>query len=136
LADPIVRTRIAARILGPYLVIMGATLLSRLDSFALMLPAFMQDAPLVVATGAFTLMAGLTLFALHHHWTGPAPIVITACAVVMIIKGASLMLFPQMGAPLLAIIARAPPLLAAVGIVVAIVGGWLAFVGWTTKDKS
>ena len=56
--DPAVRTRTVARIVGPYLVLMAVALFARQGELELLLPAFMQDAPLVLATGAFTLMAG------------------------------------------------------------------------------
>ena len=52
--DPAIRTRTLARIVGPYLVIIAVALFARQGTLALLLPAFMQDAPLVLATGAFT----------------------------------------------------------------------------------
>ncbi len=130
------RTRIASRIVGPYLVVIGATLLSRVDAFGRMLPAFLQDIPLVVATGVFTLLAGLTLFAFHHHWSSPPAMVVSGIAAAASIKGASLVLFPQAGAPILAVMARMPPLLMVAGILVLGIGGWLSFLGWTAKETS
>ena len=58
-SDPDLRTRTVARVVGPYLVVVAVTLFARRASLPMLLPAFMQDAPLVLATGAFTLTAGL-----------------------------------------------------------------------------
>ena len=70
--DPTTRTRTLARIVGPYLVIVSATLFVRHDTMPALLSAFMRDEPLVFATAAFTLMAGLTSIVAHHHWNGAA----------------------------------------------------------------
>jgi hypothetical protein len=40
-SDAASRTRILARIVGPYLVVMAATLFARLDTLPLLFPAFM-----------------------------------------------------------------------------------------------
>jgi hypothetical protein len=76
LYDTTVRTRTLARIVGPYLMV-AAAMLARQDTLPALISDFMKDAPLVLATGAFTLMAGLTLIAAHHHWTGPSVIVVS-----------------------------------------------------------
>ena len=76
--DPVVRTRTLARIVGPYLIAVAAMVLARHDQLGALLSAYMQDDVLVLATGAFTLMAGLAIVAAHHHWTGPSAIVIFA----------------------------------------------------------
>jgi hypothetical protein len=134
--DPADRTRILARIVGPYLIVLGAMLLVRGPTLDLMLPAFMQDGPLVLAAGAFTLMAGLTMFALHHHWTSAPAVVLTLIAIVAALKGAMLMIAPELGATLSVLVARTPPLLVVVALIVLVIGAWLAFVGWSAKETS
>lgn len=127
-------TRIAARAIGPYLIIVGLTLIVRAPDMALTLPAFMQNGPLVLATGAFTTMIGLIILALHHHWSSPAAIAITLIGAVATLKGAWLMVAPQLGAPLTALVVRADPVLLIVAICVVVVGAWLSFVGWFAKS--
>jgi hypothetical protein len=131
--DPAERTRAAARIVGPYLVIIGAMLIVRAPAMALLLPAFMQDGPLVLATGALTVILGLTLLALHHHFSTLAATVISLIAIVATLKGAFLMVAPQLGAPLTALVVRASPVLVIVAALLMIVGAWLSFVGWFAK---
>lgn len=129
-------TRIAARIVGPYLVLMALTLIVRAGVMPLLLPAFMQDGPLVFASGAFTLLAGLTLLALHHSFRTPAAIAITLVAIVGAIKGAWLMIAPELGASLTAAIVRATPLLLILALIMLVIGAWLSFVGWLSKKET
>ena len=131
--DPAIRTRIVARIVGPYLVVMAVTLFARLDTWALLLPAFMQDGPLVLAIGAFTLIAGLAIIAAHHHWTNAAAIAISLIGVVAAIKGAMLMIAPGFGAELTAAVVRTPPVLVVAAVVELLAGLWLTSVGWMSK---
>ena len=102
-----------------------------------LLPDFMQDDPLVLATGAFTLMAGLTVIALHHHWTNAAAIVISLIGVAAAAKGAWLMIAPAVGVEMTDAIARTPSILLIAAGVELLVGLWLSFIGWRSKmDKS
>ena len=99
-----------------------------------MLPAFMQDAALVLATGAFTLVAGLVMVATHHHWTRPAAIVISLIGIVAALKGASLMIAPSLGVETTNAVVSSPLILMAAAGPALLVGLWLSFVGWLSKS--
>lgn len=131
--EPGDRTRVMARIVGPYLVIVAMMLLVRGAVLPDLLPAFMQDGPLVLATGAFTLMAGLAVLAVHHHWRGAAAFAISLIGVVVALKGALLMLVPTLGAELTAAVARSAALLIVVAVIALLAGLWLTFVGWRSR---
>lgn len=131
--DPVARTRTLARIVGPYLIVLAVTLFVRQDTLAILLPAFMGHAALVLVTGAFTLMAGLAIIAAHHHWTGASAITISLIGIVAAIKGATLMIVPTLGAEITAGVMRAPPLLLVVAVVVLLLGLWLSVVGWRAR---
>lgn len=131
--DPVLRTRTLARAVGPYLVVTAMMLFARRSALPMLLPAFMQDAPLVLAAGAFTLMAGLVIITTHHHWTGASAIVISLIGVLSALKGASLMIAPTLGAEMTAAVTRAPAVLMIVAAVVLLIGLWLSFVGWRSK---
>ena len=133
--DPNVRTRTLARVAGPYLVVASFAMLARADSMALLLPAFMQDGPLVLATGAFTLALGLTILAAHHHFSSAAAIAITLIGALAAIKGALLMIAPELGAPLTAAAVRSPFLIIAIAIDL-LLGLWLTYVGWGKNSSS
>jgi hypothetical protein len=128
--DPVARTRALARIVGPYLIILAVTLFVRQGALATLLPAFMDHAPLVLATGAFTLMAGLAIIAAHHHWTGLGAIVISLIGIAAAVKGASLMIVPALGAEMTAAVVRSSSVLLVAAIVTLLVGLWLSFAGW------
>jgi hypothetical protein len=131
--DPALRTRTLARVLGPYLVLTAVMLLARQNTLPTLLPAFMQDAPLVLATGAFTLMAGLVIVAAHHHWTGVGAIVVSLIGVCVTLKGAWLLIAPEVGAEMTTAIARTPSVLLIAAGVELLVGLWLSYVGWVSK---
>jgi hypothetical protein len=131
--DPAVRTRSMARIVGPYLVLTAAALLARQDTLPSLLSAFMQDTPLVLATGAFTLMAGLTMIAAHHHWSGAAAIVISLIGIAATLKGASLMIVPDLGTEMTAAVVHTPAVLLIAAGVELLVGVWLSLVGWFSR---
>ena len=128
--DPVARTRTLARIVGPYLIAVAAMVLARHDHVGALLSAYMQDDVLVLATGAFTLMAGLTMVALHHHWTGSSAIVISLIGVIATAKGAWLMIAPGFGSEMTELVVRSPNLLIIIAGIEFLVGCWLSFVGW------
>jgi len=129
-------TRFCARVIGPYYIVMAITLLTRQHTFELLLPPFMQNAPLVLTAGAFTLIAGLVLFTGHHHWSSPAAIAISLTGILAALKGASLMAAPEFGAQLTAITIRAPLLLQGAAVLLLLFGAWLSFVGWFAKRSA
>ncbi len=131
--DPAVRTRILARIVGPYLVIVAIALFVRLATLPVLFPAFMQDGPLVLVTGAFTLIVGLVMLVAHHHWSSWAAIAITLIGFAAAIKGALLMIEPDLGSALTTAVVRTPPLLVIAVILELVLGIWLSFVGWFAK---
>jgi hypothetical protein len=128
-----VRTQTLARVVGPYFIVMALTLAARQSTMALLLPAFMQDGPLVLAAGAFTLIIGLVILAAHHHFSSPASIVITIVGVAAALKGAFLMVLPTLGAPLTAAVVRTPPVLLILAVIMFLVGVWLSVIGWFAK---
>jgi hypothetical protein len=134
--DPEQRTRTAARVVGPYFVATAGAIFTRLDVLHLLLPAFVSNAPLVLGVGCFTAMAGLTLLALHHHFSSIPAIAITLLAIIMTLRGAAMMIVPDLATSYVGLILGAPlfPLLGA--ILLLIIGVWLTFVGWFAKGAS
>ncbi|OQW55347.1 MAG: hypothetical protein A4S17_06470 [Proteobacteria bacterium HN_bin10] len=131
--DPQQRTRTLARIAGPYMLVIGATLLTRQSSFSAILPDFMADPGLVLSTGAFTLIVGLCILAAHHHWSSPAAIAITLMGFAAAIKGAWLMIAPDWGADATEAIVATPSALTAAAAFELLLGAWLTAVGWFAK---
>jgi hypothetical protein len=131
--DSKLRTRTLARIAGPYMLAIGATLLTRQSIFNDMLPGFMANPGLVLSTGAFTLIIGLCMLTAHHHWSSPAAIAITLIGFAATFKGAWLMIAPEWGAATTQAMIDAPWAITAAAAFELIVGAWLTFVGWFAK---
>jgi hypothetical protein len=126
-------TRAAARIIGPYLMLMAATLFARREELASLLPEFMANDALVLATGAFTLMAGLIILALHPYWRGPVAFAVSFVGLAASLKGGWLMVAPHWGAAATDAFVRTPFALEASAGVEFVVGLWLAYVGWLSQ---
>lgn len=134
--DPKLRTRTLARIVGPYMLVIAATLLTRQSVFNDMLPTFMANPGLVLSTGAFTLIAGLTMLTAHHHWSSPAAIAVTLTGFAAALKGAWLMIAPEWGAATTQVMVDAPWSLTAAAVFELVLGVWLTFVGWFAKPAA
>jgi hypothetical protein len=128
------RTRFMAQALGPILIAVAAAIFARYETLPLLLPAFIQDAPLIFVTGVFTLTAGFFLLAAHHHFGSPAAIVCTLVAVVFILRGLSLAIVPGLVIGIATHVARTPVILLGGTAIAALVGAWLTFVGWFGKS--
>jgi hypothetical protein len=124
------RTRFLARIAGPYLVLAGLAMIVRMNTLELLVPAFMSNGPLVLVAGGFTLAMGLTALAGHHHTNTLVALVLTILAALTAIKGAVLLIFGPVIAPLYAVLVNNPVFAVLWGIVAILLGGWLAVVGW------
>ena len=91
-----VRTVFLARLLGLYCIIMAAAMLPRAEAFAVVVHAFMADAPLVLIAGVFTLFGGLAIVLLHNYWSGGAlAVIITLLGWLTLIKAVVLLVFPS-----------------------------------------
>lgn len=128
--DSAIRTRTLARIVGPYMVVLSGALFVRRETLAMLLPSFMQDAPLIFVSGACVLIAGLAMLAAHHHWTSPSACAITLIGAGAALKGALLMIAPNLGSGLTAAVTHTPAVLPAASAGALLLGLWLSAVGW------
>ncbi len=126
-------TRFCARVIGPLLLIIGAAVLIRFDDLVLMIPAILQDSPLAFITGIFTLIAGMVLFAAHHHFGSAAAIVITILGGLTIVRGVSLLFAPDLIASFANTVLTSGAAVQIAGGVTLLLGAWLTFAGWFTK---
>lgn len=126
-------TRFCARVAGPFLIVVALMILSRADTFPMLLPTMMQDAPLVMITGVWTLMVGLIFYAAHHHLGSPAAIALTALALVTVIRGAMLMVLPETLITIAGQVGQVPPVMYGITALLGVLGLWLAYVGWAAK---
>jgi hypothetical protein len=127
-------TRLFARVLGPYLVIAMAVYAARTPDLRELFTAFDSNPMLVWVTGAFTLLTGLVIVALHQQWKGAAAVIISALGWLTAIKGIVIMAYPGSYAAVANMMADRSGLFIADVILVGLIGLYLTYVGWGRND--
>ena len=124
------RTRMFARVLGPFFVIFAATTVARASDMRKLLSDFEANAAWPLVTGGFLLLASLVIVALHQYWRGAAAVTVSVVGWVFALRALFLMAFPHafMAAADAAIGVSA--LWMSVDIFIGIVGLYLTYVGW------
>ena len=126
-------TRVIARIAGPYLIFVAIIMFSLYEQLPLIVPAFAHDKPLLLVTGAFTTILGLTMLTFHHHVNSIAAMVVTVVAVLVTLRGIMLGLTPEMVIGMTTQVARNPIIMLVATTLCALLGIYLTFVGWFSK---
>jgi hypothetical protein len=119
-----------ARVLGPYLVAVTATALARTSDMRTLVSEFDAHPIWPWITGAFVLLSGLVIVALHPYWRGAAAIIVSALGWMTTLKGLFLLAIPH---PYMSFASSALDAIAwwRTGFaVMAVVGLYLTFVGW------
>lgn len=124
------RTRTFARVLGPYLVLVSIVALIRASDMPTLLSEFSANTVWPWVTGAFVLLAGLLVIALHPYWRGVSEIIVSAVGVLTTLKGALLLAIPQSYLSAGDSMLDAGGWWMAVMAVMAVVGLYLTYVGW------
>jgi hypothetical protein len=127
-------TRICARIAGPFLLFTALAIFSRYESLPMVLPAFAQNEQLLLVTGAFTTITGLTMLAFHHHFSSPPAAVLSVIAILITVRGLSLCAAPEFVIGVALEVAHAPVVMLIVTAICILLGGWLSYVGWVAKS--
>ena len=129
------RTRMFARVIGPFLVIVTVTAVWRASRMRTLLSEFDANSMWPWVTGAFVLLAGLIVIALHQYWRGAAAIIVSLVGWMTALKGLFLLAFPQ------TYVSAANSAVDAVTwwrsgfLVMALVGLYLTFVGWAPAQS-
>jgi hypothetical protein len=123
------RTRMFARVLGPFFVIVAATTVTRSDMRTL-LSDFGASAAWPWVTGAFLLLASLVIVALHQYWRGAAAITVSVVGWVLALRAVFLMAFPHAFMAAANAVIGMTALWVSVDIFIGLVGLYLTCVGW------
>lgn len=124
-------TMMAARIVGPYLLVAGAAAMMNAKLFRKLALEMHAQRLVLVAIGAWSLIAGLVLFAFHHHWSAPQAVAITLLAIATMLRGAAVLIVPEASTKFAQKVAKSgDAVYLGLGFITAIIGGWLAWVGW------
>ncbi|RZT18334.1 hypothetical protein EV589_2588 [Mycobacterium sp. BK558] len=127
------RTRMFARVLGPFMVIVDVAAVPRASDVRTMLSDFSADSAWPWMAGAFILIAGLVVVALHQYWHGAAAIVVSVLGWLIILRAVLLLFFPE------TLMSLADNMIGATGWwmaacgVAALIGVYLTYVGWAPE---
>lgn len=124
------RTRGFARVLGPYLVILALAALVRASDMSRLYAEFGSTFVWPWVTGAFVLLGGLIVVALHQHWHSAAAIAVSVVGWLTTLKGLFLLVIPQQYLSFGDSVIDAKGWWPAIMAVMALVGLYLAYVGW------
>ena len=135
--QPQIRSRMLARVLGPFLVIVCATAGVRAAEMPTLVKDFSANALWSWVAGAFVLIGGLVIIALHSYWRGPAAIIISVMGWLVTLRGLLLLAFPKAFISMANSVIGMGAVWQTVCIGFALIGLYLAYVGWMPpSDRS
>lgn len=88
-------SKFLSKVLGVYLIIISVAMFANIQQFSIYVQNLINDAPLMFVTGFFTLILGLLMVVSHNIWQWNWRIVITIIAWMILLKGASIIFYPQ-----------------------------------------
>jgi hypothetical protein len=124
------RTRLFARMLGPFLVIVDAAAVARANDMQTLLSQFEANSLWTWVTGAFILLFGLAVVAAHPYWRGPAATIVSLLGWLITLRGLLLFAFPQAFVSVANSMIGAQAWWVAACVVFGLVGLYLTYVGW------
>lgn len=127
------RTRLFARVLGPYLVISMALHAVRSSDVQALLSGFESNAVVPWVVGTFALLFGLFVLGLLQEWRSAAAIIIGVLGLATLLEGIVLMGFPDLYVSFATSFAGTIPFLTS-AVVVGLIGLYLTYVGWVRSD--
>jgi hypothetical protein len=89
-----IRTRMFARVMGPYLTIVPSTVAVRGQYMQSLFKEFQANPMWPWLYGAILLMGGLFIIAFHQYWRGPAAVIVSLVGWFFAIRGLFLLTLP------------------------------------------
>lgn len=128
-------TRILARILGPYLVVVPLLAVARGTLMTDIVANFTASPVWAWVTGAFVLLAGLAVVAVHPYWRGAPAVIVSVTGWLMVTKGLFLLALPQSYLEATASAIGVGIAWWAIESCAAFVGLYLAYAGWAPSRQ-
>jgi len=123
-----------AKMIGPvFLVVAVGALISPTHYFSSMISQFFDNAALLYLSGTLAFVVGMAIILHHNLWVADWRVAITLIGWLSLIKGATLIVCPKLGARLSDRFAESGPAVktaTATAILILILGAWLAFQGF------
>lgn len=131
------RTRMFARVLGPFVAVATLIIAIRLPQLGDLLSDLFTNGTLPWILGAAMLMMGLIVIAFHQYWYSVTAVLISLFGWFVALRGVAMMAFPsaiESGADTTVV---SPGLLIAARIfflLLTAMGLWFAYVGWRPES--
>ena len=129
------RTRLFARVLGPFLVIVDVTAVVRASDMRGILSEFVANSLWAWVVGSFVLLGGLTMVALHQYWRGAAAIIVSVVGWLVVLRGVLLLAFPHTFVSIANSMVGAETWWRALCVAFALVGLYLTYAGWVPRTS-
>jgi hypothetical protein len=133
--QPPTTTRMFARVLGPFFFIVCVTAVVRASDMRAVISDFAANALWPWMAGAFVLIGGLIIVALHQHWRGAAAFIVSLLGWLVVLRGVLLLAFPAAFISMANSMMDLGALWRGVCIVFAAIGLYLAYVGWAPATR-
>ena len=128
-------SRFLARLMGPFLVAIGAGLLLNTDAFRLMAEEFLKSHALIFLSGLITLVAGLAIVNVHNVWSADWRVLITVFGWLGVIGGAFRIVSPQATAAAGSAMLAHTAWVVGAWVVVLGLGLWLSYAGYVENPS-
>lgn len=123
-------TLMFARVLGPFLVISCVTAVVRASDMRVLVTDFGTNPVWPWVAGAFMLVGGLVIVALHQYWRGATAVVVSVMGWLLALRGLFLLAFPTAFMSMANSVLETGALWRTVCVCFALIGLYLAYVGW------
>jgi hypothetical protein len=119
-----------AKLVGPLFVAIGIGILLNAPFYAGMIVEAVHSPTLVYLSGVASLLAGLAILNAYRVWTANWRVIVTILGWLCVIGGIIRIVLPQVTAWLATATYSGPTVLAVVGAIVLVLGGYLSFEGY------
>jgi hypothetical protein len=130
------RTRVFARVIGPFLAIYSAIIVDRAPEMPNFVSAFFANGALVWVAGCMLLFLGVLVIAQHQYWSSPPAVVISLIGWIVALRGLELLMAPGPIARLAEHMAGAVVAIRIGCWILLLIGLWLSAVGWGAKGRA
>jgi hypothetical protein len=133
-----IRTRMFARVLGPFFAIVPTTVAIRGSYMQTLFAEFKANPMWPWLFGAILLMFGLVIIAFHPYWRSPAAIIVSVVGWFLSIRGVLLLTVPQAYSAAGDAIysSGATVVIWVLFICLALAGLYLTYVGWKPEART
>ena len=122
-----------ARIIGPFMLIAALGIIFNPTTYERVMEDFFKNSALVYIGGAIALLIGLIIVLNHNIWIAGWPVVITIFGWVALVKGAWLIVFPNIRSNIAETFRKNPALMVGNATIMLILGGFLTAMGYFVR---